>query len=135
MTKLVTNLTKGKEITDDPSLQGGLTLRKDGIDPSIVPNLNSPCEQEKLRKNLLRRSKHINVQQKCNFLDKKLREIEGVNNLESVDLRELSLVLDLVIPPKFKMSKFKKYDGTKCLENHLATYYNKMAGHARNEDF
>ena len=32
------------------------------------------------------------------------------------------------------MPKFEKYDGTKCPENHLATYCNKMAGHARNED-
>ena len=47
VTKLVTNLTKGKGITDDPSLQGRTTLRKDGIDPSIMPNLNDLCEQKK----------------------------------------------------------------------------------------
>ena len=70
----------------------------------------------------------------CSLLDKKLKEIEGVNDLGSVDLRELSLVMDVVIPPKFKMPKFEKYDGTKCPENHLATYCNKMVGHARNED-
>ena len=40
----------------------------------------------------------------------------------------------MVIPPKFKMPKFEKYDGTKCPKNHLATYCNKMAGHAHNED-
>ena len=58
-----------------------------------------------------------------------------MNDLGSVDpFRELSLVPDVVIPPKFKMSKFEKYDRTKCPENHLATYYNKMAGHAHNED-
>ena len=44
------------------------------------------------------------------------------------------MVLDLVIPPKFKMPEFEKYDGTKCPENHLATYCNKMVGHAHNED-
>ena len=44
------------------------------------------------------------------------------------------MVPDVVIPPKFKMSKFEKYDGTKCPENHLATYCNKMAGHTHNED-
>ena len=43
--KLVTNLTKEKGITDDPRLQGRLTLRKDGIDPSIVPNPNDPCKK------------------------------------------------------------------------------------------
>ena len=67
-------------------------------------------------------------------MDKKLKEIEGVNDLGSVDPKELSLVPNVVIPPKFKISKFKKYDGTKCPENHLATYCNKMAGHTHNEN-
>ena len=67
-------------------------------------------------------------------MDKKLKEIEGVDDLESVDPRELNLVPDVVIPPKFKMPKFEKYDKTKCPENHLTTYCNKMTGHAQNED-
>ena len=50
-TKMVTSLTKGKKITDDPSLQRKPTSWKGGIDPFIVPNLNNPCEQESLRKN------------------------------------------------------------------------------------
>ena len=74
------------------------------------------------------------MQQRCNFLDKKLKKIEDVNNLGSVDPRELCLVPDLVIQPKFKTPKFEKYDGTKCPENHLAMYCHKMAGHAHNED-
>ena len=74
------------------------------------------------------------MQQRCSLLDKKLKEIEGVDDLGSVDPKEISLVPDVVIPPKFKMSKFEKYDGNKCPENHLATYCNKMAGHAHNED-
>ena len=57
-----------------------------------------------------------------------------MNDLGSVDPRELCLVPDLVIPPKFKMPKFEKYDETKCPENHLATYCSKMVRHAHNED-
>ena len=115
------NLTKGKGITDDP---GEPASWKGGIDPFIVSNLNNPCEQESLRKNLSGRSNHVDMQQRCNLLDKKLKEIEGVNDLGSVDLKELCLVPDLAIPPKFKMPKFEKHDGTKCPENHLATYCN-----------
>ena len=74
------------------------------------------------------------MQQRCNLLDKKLKEIERINNLGNVDPRELCLVPDLIMPPKFKMLKFEKYDGTKCSTNHLATYCNKMVGHAHNED-
>ena len=126
--------TKGKGITDDPGLQRNPTSWKDGIDPFIVPNLNNPCEQESFRKNPSGRSNHVDMQQRCSLLDKKLKEIEGVDDLENVDPRDLCLVPDLVILPNFKMPKFEKYDGIKYPENHLATYCNKMAGHARNED-
>ena len=44
MTKMMTGLTKGKGITDDPSLQKRPTSWKDGIDQSIMPNPNGPCE-------------------------------------------------------------------------------------------
>ena len=134
ITKMVINLTKGKGIIDNLSLQVGPTLRKDGIDPSIAPNPNDLCEQEKLRKNPYGRLEHINVQQKCNLLDKRLKVIEGMDDLKSVNLRELCLVFDLVIPPKFKTPKFEKYDGIKCFESHLAMYCHKMVGHAHNED-
>ena len=134
MTKMATNLTREKGITDDPDLQRKSTSWKGGIDPSIEPNLDDCCEQGRLRKDPFGRSHHVDMQQRCSLLDKKLKKIKGVDDLGSVDPREISLVPDVVIPPKFKMSKFEKYDGTKCLENHLATYCNKMVGHARNED-
>ena len=134
MTKTVTSLTKEKRITDDPSLQRKPTSSKGGIDPFIVPSPNNPYEQESLKKNPSGLSNHVDMQQMCNLLDKKLKEIKGVNDLGSVDPRELCLVLDLVIPPKFRMPKFEKYDGTKCPKNHLATFCNKMAGHAHKED-
>ena len=79
-------------------------IKEIGIYASIVPNQNDPCEQKKLRKDPFAWSEHINVQQKYNLLDKKLKEIEGVNDLRSVDPRELNLVPDVVIPPKFKMA-------------------------------
>ena len=128
---MVINLAKGKGITDDPKEPASW---KGNIDPSIVPNLNDCCEQEELRKNPSGRSNHVDMQQKCSLLDKKLKEIEGVNEFGNIDPKELCLVPDLVIPPNFKMPKFGRYDGTKCPENHLATYCNKMAGHAHNED-
>ena len=56
MTKMVTSLTKGKGSTDDPDLQRKPTSWKGSIDPFIVPNLNNLCEQERLRKNLDRKS-------------------------------------------------------------------------------
>ena len=60
---------------------------KGSIDPSIEPNSDDPCEQGRLRKEPSGQSKHVNMQQRCSLLDKKLKEIEGVNDLESVDPR------------------------------------------------
>ena len=58
---------------------------KDGIDPFIAPNQNELCEQGRLRKDPFGRSKHVDMQQRCSLLDRKLKEIEGVDDLESVD--------------------------------------------------
>ena len=44
MTKIVANLTKGKRITNDLSLQRKLTSGKGNLDLFIMPNLNNPCE-------------------------------------------------------------------------------------------
>ena len=134
VTEMVTILIKGKRITEDPSSQDRLASWKNNDDQFTVPNLNGLCEQEKLRKNLFGRSEHINMQQRCNLLEKRLKVIEGMDDLKSVDPKELCLVFDLVISPKFKTPNFEKCDGTKCTENHLATYCHKMAGHAHNED-
>ena len=128
MMKMVTSLTKGKKITDDPGLQRKSTSWKDDIDPSIEPNSGDPCEQGRLKKDPFERSKHVDMQQRCSLLDKKVKGIEGVDDLGSVDPRELSLVPDVIIPPKFKMSKFEKYDGTKCPENHLPRIVTRWRG-------
>ena len=116
------------------SYRKSLHTQEDGIDPVIVPNQNDLCEQGRLREDSLGRLNHIDMQQRCSLFDEKLKKIESVNDFGSVDPRELCLVPDLVIPPNFKIPKFEKYDGTKCPGNHLATYCNKMARHARNED-
>ena len=58
-TKMVIKLTKGKGITDDPKEPASW---KGNIDPFIVPNLNNPCEQEKLRKEPSGRSNHVDMQ-------------------------------------------------------------------------
>ena len=83
VTKMVINLMKGKGINDD---LGEPTSWKDSIDPFIVSNLNNHVEQKELRRNPSERSNHVDMQQKCSLLDKKLKEIEGVNDLGIVAL-------------------------------------------------
>ena len=104
---MVINLTKGKGIIDGPNLQREPTSWRGNIDPFIVPSLNNHGEQKELRKDPYERSNHVDMQQRCSLLDEKLKKIEGVIGLGSVDPRELCLVPDLVIPPSFKIPKFE----------------------------
>ena len=59
--------------------------------------------------------------------------MEGSNVYELVDAYKMSLVLYLVLPPKFKVPTFDKYDDTKCPSAHLYMYYRKMTGYTSND--
>ena len=59
--------------------------------------------------------------------------MEGIDILESLDATELSLVLGLVIPQKFKTPTFDKYDGTKCPTTYLIMYCRKMSASIDND--
>lgn len=56
-----------------------------------------------------------------------------MDNHESLNAKELCWVLNMTIPPQFKVLNFEKYDGTKCLKTHLIIYYNKMIAFAYDE--
>ena len=59
--------------------------------------------------------------------------MEGSDVYGLVDAYKMSLVPDLVIPSKFKVPTFEKYDGTKCPSAHLYMYYRKMTGYTSND--
>ena len=59
--------------------------------------------------------------------------VEGSDVYGLVDASKMSLVLDLVLLPKFKVPTFDKYDGTKCPSAHLYMYCQKMIGHTNND--
>ena len=59
--------------------------------------------------------------------------VEGSDAYGLVDASKMSLVPDLVLPPKFKVPTFDKYDGTKCSSAHLYMYCWKMTGHTSND--
>ena len=52
-----------------------------------------------------------------------------------MDVYELSLVADVVIPPKFKILEFEKFNGSTCSMNCLASYYRKMAFDTHDDKF
>jgi len=64
-----------------------------------------------------------------------MRAIEGIGDYPFVNMVELCLVLNIIIPPKFKVSNFDKYKGTTCPKNHLKMYCQKMGAYSRDEKF
>ena len=71
--------------------------------------------------------------EKLDHIEERLRVIEGDGNYAFADMKELCLVPNVVIPPKFKVSDFDKYKGTTCPKNHLKMYCKKMGAYAKDE--
>ena len=111
----------------------GQSSRANMADPIAIPNLDDPKKQEKIKKESTKQSKHDEAQQKLQLIEERLKIIEGSNVYSLVDANKMSLVPDLILPPKFKVHTFDKYDGTKCLSAHLYMYCRKMTGHMSND--
>ena len=50
-----------------------------------------------------------------------------------MDALDLSLVPDVVIPYRFKMPDFVKFNGSPCPTPHMMMFFQKMVGHTRND--
>ena len=97
----------------------------DPVDPLAVPDLDELVAKGK--------SSQDKVLEKYKLLEERMRAMEGISIPGSIDVAELSLVLGLVIPHKFKTPIFDKYDGTKCLTTHLTMYCRKMFAYTDND--
>ncbi|XP_040963143.1 uncharacterized protein [Gossypium hirsutum] len=73
------------------------------------------------------------LEDRCRWLEKKFRVLEGTGNHQGIDAKDLSLVPDLVLPHKFKMPEFEKYNGTTCPEAHITMFCRKMTGYVNND--
>ena len=108
-------------------------LGKNTADPITISDLDDPKEQKKIRKESSEQSENNEAQRKLELIEERLKTMEGSDVYGMVDAYKMSLVLDLVLPPKFKAPTFDKYDGTKCPSAHLYMYYRKMTGYTSND--
>ena len=60
---------------------------------------------------------------KVNLMEERLKAIEGNSSIKGMDAIELSLVPNVIIPHKFKMLDFVKYNGSTCLTAHMTIFY------------
>ncbi|XP_039020005.1 uncharacterized protein LOC120151691 [Hibiscus syriacus] len=49
--------------------------------------------------------------------------------------KKLSLVPDLVLPPKFKILDFEKFNGTRCPSSHITMFCRKMTGYIGDDQY
>ena len=111
----------------------GQNSKANMADPITVSDLDDPKEQKIIKKESLEQSESNEAQRKLELIEEHLRMVEGSDVYSLVDSNKMSLVSDLVLPPKFKVPTFDKYDGTKCLSTHLYMYCRKMTGHTSND--
>ena len=111
----------------------GQNSRENTADPIIISDLDDPKEQEKIRKESSKQFENNEAQQKLELIEERLKAMEWSDVYGMVDTYKMSLVPDLVLPPKFKVPTFDKYDGTKCPSTHLYMYCRKMTGYTSND--
>ena len=103
------------------------------INPMLVHDPEESKEQEGSGKDLVVHVEGTKAQQKYKLLEERLKAIEGLNTLNGMDATELTLVPDLVLPPKFKAPEFEKFNGSTCPVAHLTMYCRKMTGYTNND--
>ena len=99
----------------------------------MISDLDNFKEQEKIRNESLEQSESNEAQWKLELIEERLKAMEGSDVYGLVDAYKMSLVPDLVLPPKFKVPTFDKYNGNKCPSAHLYMYCRKMMGYTSND--
>ena len=75
----------------------------------------------------------VEGRKKLDLIEERVRAVEGFGNYPFADMTDLCLVLDVDIPPKFKVHDFDRYKGTTSPKNHLKMYWRKMGAYSRDE--
>ena len=117
----------GQSLDQEKNLKGPF------VDPFKIPDLDDSYKQEKLNEGLSLQSNAIELQQRHDLLEQRLKIIKDKNTFKGLDSDNLNLVSDLIIPPSFKMPRFEKYDRALCPEMYLNMYCNKMTVYTHNE--
>ncbi|KAA3478158.1 RNA-directed DNA polymerase (Reverse transcriptase), Ribonuclease H-like protein [Gossypium australe] len=105
----------------------GSGTRDNSANPS-VPDPDDMAEIEKAKGELLRQ-----LEDRYKWLEEKFKALESTNYQCGMDAKELSLVPNLVFPPKFKVPEFEKYNENSCPEAHITMFCRRMTGHVNND--
>ncbi|XP_040960312.1 uncharacterized protein [Gossypium hirsutum] len=105
----------------NPQTGPGFNLENNPIN-SAIPDFDEVVENERMKEELPKQ-----LEEKCRWLEEKFKAMEVTESYRGIDAKELSLVPDLILPHKFKMPEFEKYNGTTCPEAHTTMFCRQMA--------
>ncbi|XP_052875301.1 uncharacterized protein LOC108458914 [Gossypium arboreum] len=94
----------------------------------FVSDLDDIAEMEKGKVDMAKQ-----LDNRCKWLEEKFKAMEAADYCGGIDAKDLSLVPDLVLPPKFKIPEFEKYNGTSCPEAHITMFCRRMTGYVNND--
>ncbi|XP_040940646.1 uncharacterized protein [Gossypium hirsutum] len=107
---------------------GSSSNPEDNLVNPTVPDFDEAVEVEKARMEIPK-----NLEDRCKWFEEKFKALENVDYHDGIDAKDLSLVPDLVLPPKFKMPEFEKYNETSCPEAHITMFCRRMTGYIHND--
>src|ERR1051325_5245989 len=131
--KVVGLLNMGRHYKGDPKVVSRIELSEDSIknegsvkNEGNIKNEGSvkgdgegnQREPEKRREEHSDYSQYSDEDDKYNQLEDRLNAVENLK-MSGLNFDDLSLVPGVVIPPKFKVPTFAKYDGISCPKLHL----------------
>jgi len=123
-----------KAPTNHPELvhmQPNASITGTNVDSTVVPTTTQPIVQTCALQGMSHDAKE--AKNRLEFLEERLRAIEGGGNFGFENAASLCLVPNIVIPAKFEVPMFEKYKGASCPRNHLTMYCRKMAAHVSDE--
>ena len=131
----------GNRESSGPTLEGSAPYSENELRPSLDPNQGhatppfTPQENNQEvdpPKDKTSKSSYDQVKSQVKTLTDKICIIEGSNARGSVNLDSLTNFPQVIMPPKFKVPKFIKYDGTGDPCTHLHMFCRKMAPYGDN---
>ena len=97
---------------------------------TVVP---SELEEEEEEEEDYSEEQYPPADDKYRHLEERLSAME-IQKVPGLDFEELGLVSGIVIPPKFKVPLFAKYNGVSCPKMHLQSYVRKIQPHSADKD-
>ncbi|KAA3488885.1 Gag-pro-like protein [Gossypium australe] len=106
-----------------------------GLGSNPGDNLANPVvlDLDIMEKKGVRTESSKQLEDHCRWLEEKFKTLENADHHHGIDVRDLSLVPDLVLPHKFKMPEFEKYNETGSPEAHIKMFCRRMTGYVNDD--